>query len=559
MICPKCDQAIKDGLQTCPNCGASFAPQPFPWETAEKETEKAEKKQKNNSRLVIALSAFIGAALIVLLTVFVIVPAVKNRPTKHPDNTNASDVSLIPGSNGDDAAVDGGDDAGESTELPATESETESTAPALSVLTVPAIGSVPITVPAAGESEFINDAAEFLNFSGEIYENKQEDSYSFTAENTGEYRLQMNGLVSGFTVSVYVYDADGNIVDNEYGVSNGGGFTAHLEGGNTYSAVVKSGSGTGTYELSVGMQKALKDISGYGTVVDATEFKGQQIDYVYVPEQTGVYRFWLSQINSGKRVSMYIYDDAGYQIKCDYDLSIDNGLTVELDAGVPYTVRVKQSEDFGAYTMRIGRQMPTVDITGSTLVTDAVVFKGQKNNYSFTAAETGAYSFYITQINSGVTVSVGVFDDAEYCLKSDYALSQNEGVSVELEAGRTYTVQVGQYSETGAYTMSVGAQKPAQNASGYDQIADSVQFAKQTNVYTYLAAVGGTYSFCVEQLPADVNVSVAVYDAAGYRLCGDSGMRAGERLTAALEAGAAYEIRVQQYSGFGAYTLGIEK
>lgn len=561
MICPSCSNPIPDGIPICPYCGATLTAQEYPWEPAMAKADKAKKKQTNAKAFLIALGSVLGAALLVLVIVFGIVPAVKNRQPKTPasssNNTGYSADTTVPSWAGTDQSTTApGSGAGESPSAETQPPVVETQPPAVKTLTVAPIADAPMRITDSASGELTNDTVVYAYYTGEIVESRQTDIFEFYADCSGAYRCEVNGLKSGVTVTVNLCE-DGIPLDSEYQASNGKGVTRVLDGGKTYTVEVKSGTGTGTYELSVGMPKPVCDITAVDTVYDAIEFKGQQNYYAFTPDETGEYRFWISQINSGKTVSLFVYDDAGYTVGYEYGASQNDGVKTTLNAGITYTVCVKQNSDYGAYTLRVGRQKTARDITGTTVVYDSTVFQGQRNNYYYTAPCTGTYSFRIAQINSGIKVSVYVYDSADYCLGYENGASLNGGVTVTLEAGQTYLVQVRQYTDVGDYAMSVGSQKPFSNATGYDRIKDSTQFAKQTNYYTYTPSLSGNYVFSLYQIPSGVRVSVFVYDDAGYEVGSRKGLSADGSVKVSLNAGRTYEICVQQYEGFGEYTLNI--
>lgn len=90
MVCPSCDAAIPDGVVECPFCGASFQAQKYPWQVEMEKAEKKEKSGKVRSAVLIVLGSLLGASLVALLTVFVIIPAVKNLPQKLSELRNPS-------------------------------------------------------------------------------------------------------------------------------------------------------------------------------------------------------------------------------------------------------------------------------------------------------------------------------------------------------------------------------------------------------------------------------------------------------------------------------------
>lgn len=436
-------------------------------------------------------------------------------------------------------------------------SEGGTLSPTVATLSVDPIAEAPISIPAYDESEYFAESAEFLYYSGNIYESGQEDTYSFTASETGKYRCELSGMVSGFSVSMYVYDSNGNRVDYSTGISNESGVTVSLTSGQTYTLCVRSSYGTGTYNVFVGMQKSAVDLSSYTIVHDDIEYKGQEIKYTYSPAVDGVYRFYIAQINNGITVSMYVYDAAGYRVDYNTGIGQNSGVTVNLESGQTYTVIVKQSSSMGNFTMNIGPQQPAVDITDYTVIADSTKYSSQTNNYIFTARETGVYRFQIDQINNGITVSLYLFDAAGYKVDYNTSIGQGSGITVSLSAGQTYLLQVKQSSNYGAYTMTIGLQKETLDISSYSLIRDSIQYNGQVNKYIFRPSSSGKYTFGIEDAMSGMQVSIYVYDDADYRINYYTGMSSGRTMSADLEANKTYYIQVRYSSDYGTYTLSV--
>lgn len=412
--------------------------------------------------------------------------------------------------------------------------------------------------PSFPKNEVENIGVSFLNYSGTIFESGQENSYEFIAPVNGKYRCELSNMVSGFKVSVYLYDANDSRIDYNTSIGNGSGITVELMAGNFYKLVVKSSTGTGNYNIFVGQQKEIIDISNYTTVNDSVEFTGQENKYFYTPTVTGIHRFWISQINSGVKVSVYIYDKAGYRVDYNTSIGIDSGVTVTLTAGQNYSVIIKQSTGYDSYVLSIGPQKPTLDISAYTVITDSTEFTNQTNNYLFTANVSGIHRFQISQINSGIRVSIYVYDEAGYRLNYNTSISQGSGVTVTLDKGETYSIVIKQATGYNSYTMSIGSPKKVANISGYDIVNDSIKFYDQENIYTYTPAVSGSYKLSLGNVVSGFKLSVYIYDDADYRINYATGMSNTSSFSASLEANRTYVIKAKHSSDYGTYSLSID-
>lgn len=411
--------------------------------------------------------------------------------------------------------------------------------------------------PSFPKNEVENSSVSFLNYSDTIFESDQENCYEFIAPENGKYRCELTGMVSGFKVSVYLYDANDFRIDYNTGIGNGSGITVELLAGNLYRLVVKSSTGTGNYNIFVGQQKEAIDISNYTTINDSVEFMGQENQYFYTPTVTGIHRFWISQISSGVKVSIYIYDEAGYRVDYNTSIGINSGVTITLTAGQIYSVIINQSTGYDSYVLSIGPQKPTLDISTYAVITDSIEFANQTNNYLYTANVSGIHRFQIKQINSGIKVSIYVYDAAGYTLNYNTSIGLDSGVTVTLDKGKTYSIVIKQATGYNSYTMSIGSPKEVINISGYDIVNDSIQFYDQENIYTYTPTVSGSYRLSLGNVVSGVKISVYIYDDADYRINYATGMSNIGSLSASLEANRTYVIIAKHSSNYGSYSLSI--
>ena len=197
------------------------------------------------------------------------------------------------------------------------------------------------------------------------------------------------------------------------------------------------------------------DITDYTLVADSTMYSYQTNNYSFTAKENGVYRFQIDQINNGITVDMYVYDAAGYIVDRNINIGQYSGVTVTLDAGKTYTVVIKQSSNYGAYTMSVGSQKKSIDISAYNLVKDSIQYSNQENNYVFRPSRSGSFTFRVDDVVSGMAVSIYVYDDANYLIDSYTDMNSGNTLSVDLEANKTYHVQVKYSSNYGTYTLSV--------------------------------------------------------------------------------------------------------
>lgn len=296
---------------------------------------------------------------------------------------------------------------------------------------------------------------DFVTFSGSIQGDKETDKYTITASETGSYRFYLADMVSGFKVKIYVYESDGTRVKGDYGLAKGDGITCELSKGKTYTIEVSDYSNTGSYTLYVGQQKATVDVTSHEVIYDSMEYVDQINNYKFIPAYSGIYHFGFLNMVNGFKMKLYVYDSLGYKVNGDYGLGINEGVTAKLNAGEEYRIVVSHYSNLGEYTLSIGKQTPTVDITNQKTVNDSITFVDQNNVYTFTSSATGKYRFTLCGMENEFKVKLYVYDSLGYKVGGDYGLRSGESVSVNLENNQTYEIHLTQYSKVGNYSINI--------------------------------------------------------------------------------------------------------
>ena len=189
--------------------------------------------------------------------------------------------------------------------------------------------------------------------------------------------------------------------------------------------------------------------------------------------------------------------------------------------------------------------------------TGSLTYTGQVNQYTFTPTVSGRYRFDLGGMKAGATASLTILDHLGEKLWDGKNL-HNGGATLEyLTKDSTYTIQVGQYTDTCNYTLTIGCQKPAVNATNYNVIHDSIEFTHQANAYGFIAPRIGTYSFSLSGMQADARVSLIVLNDLGEKIWSGNSLRNATATVEGLKEGKVYTIRVEQYTDFSDYTLHI--
>lgn len=295
-----------------------------------------------------------------------------------------------------------------------------------------------------------------------------------------------------------------------------------------------------------------------------------QVDtYSFTPNVTGRYRFEISGLTEGTdhKVNLVIKNSGdGIVDSTSYGITNSDGLTINnMQAGETFQIQVKQYSGFDSYTLSIGKQKNSLDVTGYTIVKDIIEFKDQKNVYLFTPPITGRYRFEISDLANGTNhkVNLLVFNSGGGEEDStNYGIANGDGLTIaNMQASQTYQIQVRQYSGFDSYNLNIGYQKESVDISNYNIIADSIQYRDQKNIYFYTPTVTGRYRFEISNLAKGTNNEVNLYvwnSRDGEEGSTSYGITNGEGLTIKdMQANETYQIQVRQYSGYDKYNLNV--
>lgn len=299
---------------------------------------------------------------------------------------------------------------------------------------------------------------DFVTYSGSINSNDQEDVYSLTVSISGYYRFDLSNMVNGFSVKLKVFDSSGNPIRERNGLANNDGVTCELEQGDTYTIKVMQYSNIGDYILTIGQQKETVNISNHDIVYDSIEYTGQKNEYIFVPSLDGVYRFDLSDVISGVSFKCQVFDSLNFSKKERNGIGNGDGFDVYLNAGEVYTIMISQYNNAGSYTLSIGKQQPTQDISEQNSVAGNITYTNQDNIYTFTPSSSGEYTFNFINMVSGFSVKFRVYNALGYSIKERNGIGNEDSVPLDLNVGETYTIHIIQYNSIGSYDISISNQ-----------------------------------------------------------------------------------------------------
>lgn len=419
----------------------------------------------------------------------------------------------------------------------------------------------PFNVAVAEKSVYDAAAATIDKFTGEFAAEGESYTYTFTAAYTGIHYIWLSDF-SGTYMTFAITNAlnenlysDGNFRDT-YGKS------LTLTAGETYTIQVGQHRGLSKYTINVGYHKAPVDISEYGIVNDQIAFNCQNIEYTFVPEADGNYRFVFSGMEY--KVNVYVYDQDNNRIAYQTYCSEGSGLSVkDVVAGNTYTVVVCAYSDsvITPYTMTIYESTVIPDITGYTSVSDSIYYNDQDNQYTFVAPYDGAYKFTISGLDDGCSVEIGIYDQSGS--RKGYrnvAYNDEFATASDLIAGETYTLIVEHRYSFTPYTIDIMSPAAPIEMKNNMAVTDQLVYGGQANTYIFNVEEDGSYKIYLTDLNRYDSVCMIIYDAEGNEIDYDSGMSSMECMNIYdAKAGDVFTICVKVYFDLTPYTISIQK
>jgi len=195
----------------------------------------------------------------------------------------------------------------------------------------------------------------------------------------------------------------------------------------------------------------------------------------------------------------------------------------------------------------------TIDVHAVTL-TQSV----QKAEYTLENVQAGVYRIWITELYSGNVMSIYVKNHLGEEVGSNWYCPNNEGLTVTLAEGETYTIEVSIYQGNGAtFYLNVGHQTPVADLSGYTNWSGSFEFVDQTIAFTYTPEISGIHALTVSNMLSGTYARLYVYNHLGETLMDSSYLTNGNSVWGELEAGKTYYVCLAYQSKLSTVDLAI--
>lgn len=169
-------------------------------------------------------------------------------------------------------------------------------------------------------------------------------------------------------------------------------------------------------------------------------------------------------------------------------------------------------------------------------------------------------TYYLQTVDSDQHLVIRLYDDAENLVTSFISEENGDGIAVELEGGRMYSLRVERrFADTGDFYLRWWHQKGTEDITNYGAVRDSIDFNHQENCYLLRCSASKEYSFLLSEVEENMTMTVHIYDSSWNRI--NSAVNVGEGFgpSADLEVGQNYYIKVSAYQGSGNYALTVQQ
>jgi len=183
-------------------------------------------------------------------------------------------------------------------------------------------------------------------------------------------------------------------------------------------------------------------------------------------------------------------------------------------------------------------------ITGNT-VSGNISREDQVVNYDYTAPKSGRYRFDFDISDTNANYDVSIKDPQNTKMVSGSYSGSDHGFSVNLEAGKTYTISVSQDYLMCDYSISIGVPNDIKTILG-ESFSGSIKFVDQEDFYNYTAPKSGLYRFDFGTTDVNANYKVKITDSKNTSIGSASYSGSSHGLTVRLTANETYKIEIEQ-------------
>ncbi len=211
--------------------------------------------------------------------------------------------------------------------------------------------------------------------------------------------------------------------------------------------------------------------------LDGTETE----EKIYRANITWKYRFDFGIDDVNKSYSFSVLDLKQEEVGRGH--SSDSGITLDLQAGMDYTLLVEHSNENEVVKYDISINVPKENRTiQSKIIEDKIKYIDQENEYTYQAPKSGIYrfDFNIDNVNKEFCFLAYDSKNEELLRKS----SSEKGGILELAAGQNYKIKIVQQQELPNYSVKIYEPNNPKTVTD-NLIKGKIKFIDQLDVYKY--------------------------------------------------------------------------
>ncbi len=184
------------------------------------------------------------------------------------------------------------------------------------------------------------------------------NEYQFIPEENGRYLFEIAQTENDIKVKFEIFDSEGTLIKE--GIC-GYGEKLLLDGmvkDQSYQIRITQEEGIGNYQMKIGTQKKLVDLSDAKQLKDQMEFEDQINRYHFIPEVEDSYLITIDGMSDGASINMTVFDKTGVAVATGAALQNGSYLVLEnAKAGETYEIQTAQEEGLSQYQLLIQQRV----------------------------------------------------------------------------------------------------------------------------------------------------------------------------------------------------------
>ena len=291
------------------------------------------------------------------------------------------------------------------------------------------------------------------------------------------------------------------------------------------------------------------------SIVGEISSEGQRNTYAFIAPITGIYRFYFERDSVNSDYTFLMRDSRGASIAERSASHSAGGVTVDLEAGQEYRIEVRHRRGSVGYKIAINTPNEISTVTNNA-INGRITFTDQRNRYTFTAPVTGRYRFDFGRDNVNSDYTFRMWDSRNASLAERSASHSAGGITVDLEAGQVYRIEVRHRRGSVGYEITINTPNEI-SAVTNNVINGQITFTDQRNRYTFTAPTTGRYRFDFGRDSVNSDYTFRMWNSRDASIAERNASHSAGGIAVDLEAGQEYRIEVRHRRNSVAYTIEI--